>query len=103
MADTRQRVDRAISAMSERQKAALLDEHIGPLVAGSTPDPESDAKYLRDIVRGQLREQDEKKAGGIAVLEQRVAKLERFIERTIVPALAEAIVDGVRHQLRDGG
>ena len=49
MADTRLRVDRTIAAMSEKQKAELLDLHIGPTLAGGTPDPESDAKYLRDL------------------------------------------------------
>jgi hypothetical protein len=103
MADTRQRVDRAIAAMSERQKAELLDEHIGPTLAGSTPDLEADAEYLRGIVEDQLREQDERKANGLAKLEQRIAKLERFIKGDLVAGLAEAIVDCVQQQLRAGG
>ena len=101
MADTR-RVDRAISAMSEKQKAALLDLHIGPTLAGSAPDPVSDAKYLRDIVEDQLRAQDEQKANGQATLERRIARLERFLKADLVAGLAEALVDGVQQQLRDG-
>jgi hypothetical protein len=103
MADTRLRVDRTIAAMSEKQKAELLDLHIGPTLAGSTPDPESDAKYLRDLVEGQLRAQDEQKASGLAALERRIAKLERFLKADLVAGLAEALVDCVQQQLRDGG
>jgi hypothetical protein len=102
MADTR-RVDRAIAAMSAKQKAELLDLHVGPTLAGSAPDPLSDARYLRDIVEGQLRAQDEQKANGLATLERRMGRLERFLKNNLVAGLAEAIVDCVQQQLRDGG
>ena len=98
MADTRQRVDRAIAAMSERQKAELLDEHIGPTLAGSTPDLEADAEYLRGIVEDQLREQDERKANGLAKLEQRIAKLERQL-RAMPEAIGAAVLDMIDAEL----
>jgi hypothetical protein len=82
MTDMRRRADRAIAAMSDRQKSELLDGHIGPIRPGAAPDPEGDARYLRDIVQSQLREQDQREAAGPAKLERRIGKLERFIKRT---------------------
>src|SRR4026209_2138312 len=89
--------------MSEKQKAELLDRHIGPTLPGSTPDPVSDTRYLRDVVEGQLRAQDEQKTNGLAALERRIDKLERFLKADLVAGLSEALVDCVQQQLRDGG
>src|SRR6185437_13722260 len=103
MADTRQRVDRAIAAMTEAQKFELLDAEIGKVLPGHAPDPENDARYLRAIVTDRLRAQDRKRADGLAELERRLAKLERFIDKGLVPGMAEAIVDGIRQQLDAAG
>jgi hypothetical protein len=99
----KQRVDGAIAALTETQKADLLDAHIGPVLPGRAPDPGADAQYLRDIVESQLREQDEQEANGLAKLERRIGKLERFIKTNLVGGMAEAIVDCVRRELGNGG
>ena len=99
MTDIGRRVDRAIAAMSERQKAELLDEHIGPMLPGSTPDPESDAQYLRGIVEDQLRDQDARKANGLAKLGQRIDKLERQL-RAMPEAIGAAIFDAIDGELK---
>jgi hypothetical protein len=94
----RRRVDRAIAALSQKQKAELLDAHIGPMLPGSTPNPEADARYLRDIVESQLREQDERKANGLAKLERRIDKLERQL-RAMPGAIGAAIFDAIDAEL----
>src|SRR6187455_2829189 len=103
MADTRQRVDRAIAVMTEAQKLELLDAEIGKVLPGHAPDPENDARYLRAIVADRLREQDQKKADGLAELERRLAKIERFIDKGLVSGMAEAIVDTVQRMIDDAG
>jgi hypothetical protein len=98
MIDMRKRVDRAIAALSKKQKAELLDTYIGPMLPGSTPDPEADAIYLRDIVEGQLREQDDQKANGLAKLERRLTKLERQV-RALPEAIGAAMFDAIDAEL----
>jgi hypothetical protein len=103
MADTRQRVDRAIAALSEKQKAALLDINIGPVTPGSAPDPENDARYLRGIVEDQLRELDARETADLAELAGRLDRLEHFVRNGLVDGIAETIVDTCQQQLRASG
>ena len=90
------RVERQISALDAKAKAALLNKHIGPTLPGSEPDPESDAAYLRGIVRDQLKEADAKEAGGFATLDARIAKLERR-----KPGIAKAELDAILGGIAD--
>jgi hypothetical protein len=98
MIEIGKRVDRAIAAMSEKQKADLLDECIGPVRAGDAPDPEADARYLRDIVQAQLREQDKQEANGLAKLERRIGKLEKYL-RTLPDVIGAAMLDVIDAEL----
>jgi hypothetical protein len=98
MVDARRRVDKAIAAMSEKQKAELLDRAIGPVLAGSAPDPEADAKYLRGIVEDQLREQDRREANGLAKLERRLDKLEQQLG-ALPDAVGAAMLDVIDAEL----
>ena len=53
---------------------------------------------MRDIVEGQLREQDEQKANGLAKLERRIAKLERQV-RAMPEAIGAAMFDAIDAEL----
>jgi len=85
--DMEQRIERSIAALTDVQKAALIDKHVGPMMPGWKPDPEGDARYLRGIIEGQLKEADAKEASGLDALEKRVAKIERWMRDGLPKAL----------------
>ena len=90
---TKARVDRAISAMSDRKKAALLDEHIGPMLPGSTPDAEGDmqlpARRRREPTPWAGRAEGQRPG---QAFERRIGMIERQL-RAMPDAIGAAMLD----------
>ena len=104
-----QRINRQIAAMTEAEKQALVDKHIGPIDPGHAPDLESDERYLRGIVGDMLRHQDAlveaNEKSGVAKLEKRVKALEAILGpggqhlfEIIAAGIAKAVPDLLKRQ-----
>lgn len=104
-----QRIDRQLAVLDDKQKADLLNKHIGPVVHGE-PDPKGDAIYLRDIVGRQIRDADAKEEAlaktGIAQLEQRVKVLESILGKDgqrLMGAMAKGTAQAFEHMIIERG
>ena len=102
--DIELRIDRQLAVLDAKQKAALLNKHIGPVLPGREPDEAGDLDYLRGIVRAKLEEQDRLNESGFSTLEARIDKLERRkpgVTHDEVDRVVRGIADAVGIQIAE--